>query len=87
MKTLKALTHPQTRLLRAILDHAGATHVTLAKAAGLSQPTVTRQLGAWLDDGVVRYHWRDDVQYSLTARGQRLRTVHEEFYARLAEVA
>lgn len=88
MKRLRALTHPQTRLLRAILDHSGATHTTLAKAAGVSQPVVTRQLKSWRDAGVVRASLgADDLYYSLTARGQRLRTVHEEFYARLAEVA
>lgn len=86
VKKLKALTHPQVKLLKAIGTGTSESHAALAKLAGLSQPATSRALGQFLDDRLVCFHFRDGVRHSLSARGHRLLKVHEAFYAALAEV-
>lgn len=85
MKRLKPLTHAQTRLLRAVMDHPGASQKALAGFAGVSQPVVTHALRMFFETGLV--HCSRTGAYVLTAQGQRIRTTHENFYAALGEVS
>lgn len=90
MKRLKPLTHAQTRLLRAVMDHPGASQKALSQFAGVSQPVVTHALRMFFDTGLVRHVVTPRgklVEYALTAQGQRIRTTHENFYAALGEVS